>query len=110
MLTHPFVAVGLGALVAVGIAAALIVRARSRRELARNASSLEEQMAGGIAYPDEGPAAGEHAQDPSSSLDLAMAYVEMGDPDRARSLLQRVITDGSEEDIREARELLGKLD
>lgn len=110
LLTHPFVAVGLGALVAVGIAAALIARVRSRRELARNEFSFEEQMAGGIAYPDEGPAAGEQEQDPSSSLDLAIAYVEMGDPDRARSLLQRVIADGSEEDILEARELLGKLD
>ncbi|MBT7370537.1 MAG: tetratricopeptide repeat protein, partial [Gammaproteobacteria bacterium] len=46
----------------------------------------------------------------SSKLDLARAYVEMGDADGARSLLDEVVKEGTDEEIAEANELLGKLD
>jgi len=49
-------------------------------------------------------------EDVSSKLNLARAYVEMGDADGARALLQEVIGEGTEEEISKANELLGKLD
>lgn len=49
-------------------------------------------------------------EDASSKLDLARAYIEMGDSDGAKSLLAEVVSEGSESEISEANELLGKLD
>ena len=49
-------------------------------------------------------------EDASSNLDLARAYIDMGDKDGAKSLLQEIIADGTEADIKEANELMGKLD
>ncbi|MGB0692056.1 MAG: FimV/HubP family polar landmark protein [Pseudomonadales bacterium] len=49
-------------------------------------------------------------EDAGSKLDLARAYIEMGDNDGAKSLLQEVISEGDEAQIGEANELLGKLD
>ena len=49
-------------------------------------------------------------EDASSKLDLARAYIDMGDKDGAKSLLQEIIADGTEADIKEANELMGKLD
>ncbi len=48
--------------------------------------------------------------DGDSKLDLARAYVEMGSNDEARAKLQEVIAEGSEAEIKEANELLEKLD
>ena len=48
--------------------------------------------------------------DASTKLDLARAYIDMGDMYGAKSLLQEVISEGSETDIDEANELMGKLD
>ena len=45
-----------------------------------------------------------------SMLDLARAYIEMGDNDGARRLLQEIAQTGSDKDAAEARELLAKLD
>jgi pilus assembly protein FimV len=44
-----------------------------------------------------------------TKLDLARAYVDMGDPDGARSILNEVIVEGSEAQRQEARQLLGEL-
>ncbi|MCZ6500892.1 MAG: hypothetical protein O6945_00080 [Gammaproteobacteria bacterium] len=49
-------------------------------------------------------------EDASSKLDLARAYIDMGDNDGAKSLLQEVISEGTEADIKEANELVEKLD
>ena len=46
----------------------------------------------------------------STKLDLARAYIDMGDNDGAKSLLQEVISEGTEADIKEANELMEKLD
>jgi pilus assembly protein FimV len=45
----------------------------------------------------------------ATKLDLARAYVDMGDPDGARSILEEVLQEGSEAQQDEARELLGQL-
>ena len=45
----------------------------------------------------------------SSKLDLARAYIEMGDGDGARSLLEQVLREGDDQQISEANELLGKI-
>jgi len=49
-------------------------------------------------------------EDPGSKLDLARAYMEMGDSDGAREVLAEVIKEGSDQDIAEANEMLDKLD
>jgi pilus assembly protein FimV len=45
----------------------------------------------------------------ATKLDLARAYIDMGDPDGARSILEEVLQEGSEAQQDEARELLGQL-
>ena len=45
----------------------------------------------------------------ASKLDLAKAYVELGDKDSAKSILEEVIADGSEDQRKQARELLDQV-
>ena len=49
------------------------------------------------------------ASEVSTKLDLARAYVEMGDNDGAREMLEEVVEDGNDEQKREAQELIQKL-
>ena len=44
-----------------------------------------------------------------TKLDLARAYIDMGDPDGARSILEEVVADGDAEQQQEARGLLEQL-
>ncbi|MBT8422554.1 MAG: hypothetical protein KJP03_05510, partial [Gammaproteobacteria bacterium] len=44
-----------------------------------------------------------------TKLDLARAYIDMGDPDGARSILTEVLDEGGEEQQQEARQLLEEL-
>src|SRR5690606_14177444 len=44
-----------------------------------------------------------------TKLDLARAYIDMGDPDGARGILEEVLQDGDTEQQREARDLLDQL-
>lgn len=44
-----------------------------------------------------------------TKLDLARAYIDMGDPDGARSILDEVLEEGNEQQKNEARELQGQL-
>jgi pilus assembly protein FimV len=46
----------------------------------------------------------------STKLDLARAYIDMGDIDGAKDILEEVTKEGSEEQRIEARDLLGTLD
>ncbi|MBO6657974.1 MAG: hypothetical protein JJ934_13820, partial [Pseudomonadales bacterium] len=48
-------------------------------------------------------------EDAGSKLDLARAYIEMGDNDGAKPLLEEVVSEGDEAQISEANELLGKI-
>lgn len=45
----------------------------------------------------------------ATKLDLARAYVDMGDVDGARDILEEVLQDGSENQVEEANSLLSKL-
>ncbi len=45
----------------------------------------------------------------ATKLDLARAYMEMGDPDGARSILNEVMEEGSEGQKKEAEELISQL-
>jgi len=45
----------------------------------------------------------------ATKIDLARAYVEMEDPDAARSILEEVAEEGNEEQRAEAREMLARL-
>ncbi|HEX6928288.1 MAG TPA: FimV/HubP family polar landmark protein [Gammaproteobacteria bacterium] len=44
-----------------------------------------------------------------TKLDLARAYIDMGDPDGARGILEEVMSDGDADQQKEARELLDQL-
>ncbi len=52
----------------------------------------------------------EGTDEASTKLDLARAYIDMGDIDGARDILQEVETEGSSEQQAEAKELLSSLD
>lgn len=45
----------------------------------------------------------------TTKLDLAKAYVELGDADSARNILQEVLQDGNDEQKRQAEELLSQI-
>lgn len=45
----------------------------------------------------------------ATKLDLAKAYLDMGDHDGARSILGEVVSEGNDEQKREAQELIGQL-
>jgi pilus assembly protein FimV len=45
----------------------------------------------------------------ATKLDLAKAYVELGDKDSAKNILEEIINDGSEEQRRQAQELLSQV-
>ncbi|WP_338492529.1 FimV/HubP family polar landmark protein [Pseudomonas trivialis] len=45
----------------------------------------------------------------STKLDLAQVYIDMGDADGARDILSEVLTEGSEEQRSEAKEMLGRI-
>ena len=45
----------------------------------------------------------------ATKLDLAQAYIDMGDADGAKDILNEVLTEGSEEQRGEAKEMLGKI-
>ncbi len=45
----------------------------------------------------------------TTKLDLARAYVDMGDSEGARSILQEVIDEGNEVQAQEARELMDNM-
>jgi pilus assembly protein FimV len=47
--------------------------------------------------------------DVSTKLDLARAYVEMGDQDGARSILEEVVSEGNEGQKDEAQKLLADI-
>nr|MDJ0929282.1 FimV/HubP family polar landmark protein [Gammaproteobacteria bacterium] len=44
-----------------------------------------------------------------TKLDLARAYLDMGDPDGARSILDEVVEEGDESQRQEAQQLLDQL-
>ena len=51
----------------------------------------------------------EQSSDPEIQLDLARAYISMGDKEAARVILEEVVDNGSEEQQVEARKMLELL-
>ena len=49
------------------------------------------------------------ADEVTTKLDLARAYVDMGDSEGAKNILEEVVTEGSNDQVQQARELLLKL-
>ncbi|MEX2488223.1 MAG: FimV/HubP family polar landmark protein, partial [Pseudomonadales bacterium] len=53
---------------------------------------------------------GDDDGDSNTKLDLARAYIDMGDNEGARKMLQQVIKDGSDTEVQRANELLENID
>ncbi len=74
---------------------------------------IEEDLNFDLSMGDETEDAGEgllaSADEVATKLDLARAYVEMGDPDGARSILQEVLDEGNVEQKSEAQTLLSQI-
>ena len=49
------------------------------------------------------------SQEVSTKLDLARAYIDMGDSEGARDILQEVMKEGASEQQEDARKLLAEL-
>jgi pilus assembly protein FimV len=49
------------------------------------------------------------SDDPEVKLDLARAYISMGDPDAARAMLEEVIENGDDEQVAEAQEMMREI-
>lgn len=71
--------------------------------------------AGGLDLPGEGADDEDDfdflsgADEAATKLDLARAYIDMGDTEGARDILDEVITEGNDNQQQEARELLGRI-
>ncbi len=52
---------------------------------------------------------GDASDDSSTKLDLARAYIDMGDPDGAKSILEEVLEEGNDAQKAQAQELLGQI-
>ena len=67
-----------------------------------HASPLNDDEAENVLHAEE-------ADPISSRLDLARAYIDMGDGDLATPLLDEILEEGSDEQVDEARELIVRL-
>jgi pilus assembly protein FimV len=84
---------------------------------AESAAKGEGEDAGGpapaVAKPkrgeDEAELLDEASSDPEIQLDLARAYISMGDKEAARVILQEVVSNGTEEQQAEANKMLERL-
>lgn len=63
-----------------------------------------------LAADDEDLVIAAEANGMSTKLDLARAYLDMGDEDGARQILEEVVAEGSDEQKAEANKLLGRID
>ncbi len=75
-------------------------------------TELPEESVESVSGEDE---AWSHSEDATmtevgTKLDLARAYIDMGDPDGARSILNEVLDEGEDTQQQEARQLLAELD
>jgi pilus assembly protein FimV len=69
-----------------------------------------EAPAGMAASAAEAPPAGDKDWDETATkLDLAKAYIDMGDNEGARSILDEVITEGSDQQKQQARDLVAQM-
>ena len=73
--------------------------------------AMAEPFAGAVAGADEEPEFDflSGADEAATKLDLAQAYIDMGDDEGARDILTEVMGEGSPEQQAEAIELLSRL-
>jgi len=88
--------------------------AKEKAEVAKEpeAEPKEKKKKGKKAKPafggsdDDAEVLDEESSDPEIQLDLARAYISMGDREAARVILEEVVSNGSEEQQKEARKML----
>jgi pilus assembly protein FimV len=75
------------------------------------AGALDEEQEDGVSSGVEEPSLPEDITmtEVGTKLDLARAYIDMGDPEGARSILNEVLDEGGEDQQQEARQLLEEL-
>jgi pilus assembly protein FimV len=71
------------------------------------AGSEDDEAAAGIDDTQEMPPV--TMSEVGTKLDLARAYIDMGDPDGAKSILEEVLAEGDDDQQAEARELIDSL-
>ncbi len=90
-------------------------RSFSRDVFAAGSTPLDLDVGNGVAADDDPTGTEEQALDPQTmtevgtKLDLARAYIDMGDPEGARSILQEVLDEGDSNQRREAQGLIDAL-
>jgi pilus assembly protein FimV len=90
-------------------------RSFSRDVFGSGATPLDLDVGNGAAADDDPTGTEEQALDPQTmtevgtKLDLARAYIDMGDPEGARSILQEVLDEGDSNQKREAQGLIDAL-
>jgi pilus assembly protein FimV len=90
-------------------------RSFSRDVFATGSTPLDLDVGNGVGTDDDPTGTEEQALDPQTmtevgtKLDLARAYIDMGDPEGARSILQEVLDEGDSNQRREAQGLIDAL-
>jgi pilus assembly protein FimV len=90
-------------------------RSFSRDVFGGGATPLDLEVGNGAVVDDDPTGTSETALDPQTmtevgtKLDLARAYIDMGDPEGARSILQEVLDEGDSNQRREAQGLIDVL-
>jgi pilus assembly protein FimV len=69
----------------------------------------EEKAPPARPVPNDGEAVELDSDDPEVKLDLARAYISMGDHDAARGILEEVLECGNEDQVREARDMMEEV-
>jgi pilus assembly protein FimV len=78
-------------------------------ELAEEEPLIDFESDGLFELTDHEPDLLNDVDEVGTKLDLAKAYIDMGDPDGARSILQEVLAEGSEQQVQDANELLAQI-
>ena len=71
--------------------------------------NLDEAAEGSVPGEDEDEGILDSSDEVSTKLDLARAYIDMGDPESARNILEEVLEEGDEEQKSEAENLFSKV-
>jgi FimV-like protein len=81
----------------------------SGKEPGQPEAAADKTAPGRFGADDDAELLDEESSDPEIQLDLARAYISMGDKEAARVILQEVVSNGSEEQQAEARKMLDFL-
>ena len=132
LLFNPFVLGGLGLLLVVGLASILIFTRKKRQDVIDDVavdglldessvesmppaaideiydlSDIDDELIDDIFEPEQSRTVDE--DEPSNKLDLARAYIDMGNSEGAKSILDKVIASGTAVEKQEAYRLLAQI-